>query len=131
MEVTGHSFVPGSAYATVHLALEDNVADISTTRVRLCVIENDCLFGSEAETDVLRDIVADVPVTINTAGQTQDVTGNFTMDPLWNAATCASSPSSRGTATSRCCSPATAAHRRLRLPLLLGRRPRARHRRQP
>lgn len=85
MEVTGYSF-SGSPYVTVHVSLEDNVADISTTRVRVCVLENHCLYSGDYEEDVLRDIVADVPVTINTAGQSQDVTGYFTMDPLWNAA---------------------------------------------
>ncbi len=85
MEVTGYSFGP-SPYATVKVDLEDDVADISTLRVRVCIIENDCLYSGDYEQDVLRDIVADVPVTINTAGQTQTVTGNFTMDPLWNPA---------------------------------------------
>ena len=54
--------------------------------MRVCVLENHCLYSGEYEEDVLRDIVTDVPITINTAGQVQTQTGNFTMDPLWNAA---------------------------------------------
>jgi hypothetical protein len=85
MEVTGYSFGSGSAYATVRVELEED-ANPSTMKVRVCVLENDCLYSGDLEQDVLRDIVADVPVTINTAGQVQTVTGNFTMDPLWNPA---------------------------------------------
>ncbi len=86
MEVTAHSFAVGSAYATVRVELEENVADISGHFLRIAVIENNLLYGGDTEQDVLRDIVADVPITINTAGQVQNYTANFTVDPTWIAA---------------------------------------------
>ncbi len=85
LSVTSHNFGPG-AYATVHVELEDDIADISGHNLRICILEDDLYFGSEFETDVLRDIVADIPITIDMAGQTMDHTANFTMDGGWNAA---------------------------------------------
>jgi hypothetical protein len=82
MEITDFSWGP-APYATVRVELEENVADISNTYLRIAVIEDDLLFGSEAETDVLRDIIADLPITINTAGQVQTHTANFAMGVGW------------------------------------------------
>lgn len=82
MEITDFSWGP-APFATVRIELEEDVADITSHSLRIAVIEDDLLFGSEAETDVLRDIIADLPITINTAGQVQTHTANFTMDPTW------------------------------------------------
>jgi len=83
MAVTDHVFGLG-AYATVRVELEDDVADISNTYLRIAVIEDNLVYeGGDVEVDVVRDIIADVPITINTAGQVQTHTAPFTMGLDW------------------------------------------------
>ncbi len=84
MQISASSFTPGSAFVTVDLALEEPLADISLTRLRVAIVEDKVLNGATEYNDVLRDMLPDEPLTISQAGQSQQVTLSFTVDPTWN-----------------------------------------------
>ncbi|MBK8165139.1 MAG: hypothetical protein IPK64_04130 [bacterium] len=83
MRISGYSLAVGSAYVTVELNLEEDLADISQTRLRVAVVEDKVPYNATQYNDVLRDMLPDQALTISEAGQSQQVTLNFTVDPAW------------------------------------------------
>ena len=84
MRISAWSFAAGSAFVTVDLELEEPLADISLTRLRVALIEDKVTYGTRQYDNILRDMLPDEPLSISQPGQTQQVTINFTMDPAWN-----------------------------------------------
>ena len=83
MRISAFSLAVGSAYVTVEMSLEEDLADISRTHLRVAVVEDKVSFNSTQYNDVLRDMLPDEPLTISQAGQSQVVTLGFTVDPAW------------------------------------------------
>ena len=86
LTITDFSVDVGSAFISVDIALEGDLPANATPKLRVALIEDNLLYDSEFYNHILRDVLPDVPLTINTAGQTQSATINFTMDPTWVAA---------------------------------------------
>ena len=89
MAITDFSFSPLGPYVTVEVELEDDIADITGHYIRVYVVEEDLLYGSTRYHDVLRDMLPQTALTINTVGQVQTETFNYTWDPQgqgWNSA---------------------------------------------
>jgi len=72
-------------HVTVEIELENYIADITDTYLRVAVVEDSLSFYGSTYDHVLRDMLADTPLTIRLAGQTQQVTLPITMD-AWNPA---------------------------------------------
>jgi hypothetical protein len=83
MHISAYSFVVGNGYVTVDLNLEQPLADITQTKLRVAVLEDKVTYSAVQYNDVLRDMLPDEAVTISQAGQSQQVTINFTVDPTW------------------------------------------------
>ncbi len=82
MEITDHYF-GGGAFATVRVELEADVPDVSGHFLRVAVVEDSLLYNGNLEQDVLRRLIADVPITISAAGQAQTHTAFLEMDDHW------------------------------------------------
>ncbi len=61
----------------------DTIADISSTYIRIVVLENNVTYNTQVEQDVARVLVPDVALTVSGLGQIQNVIRNFTLDPTW------------------------------------------------
>jgi hypothetical protein len=83
MRISASSFVVGNGFVTVDLDLEQTLADISQLKLRVAILENKVVYSAVEYQDVLRDMLPDEAVTISQAGQSQQVTINFTVDPTW------------------------------------------------
>lgn len=68
---------------TVEIELEGDLDDISQTKLRISIIEDGLVHGNETYDNVLRDLLPDIALTINMAGQVQTETVNLTMDAGW------------------------------------------------
>ncbi len=84
MSISSFSFDGQNAHVTVDLELEGDLADISQTRLRVAVLEDDLIYSSVNYNNILRDMLPDQALTINTAGQAQQITINFSSDPGWD-----------------------------------------------
>lgn len=63
----------------------ETMADISNMWVRMAVTEDDVFYDSvdDWHQDVVRDMPADVALTVGTLGQIQNVQAQFDVDPTW------------------------------------------------
>ena len=86
MSITDHSFVTGSAFVTVDMELEGDLPPSGIMKLRVALLEDDLLYGSTPYHNVLRDMLPDVNLEIDTNGETQSVTIPITMSPTWDAA---------------------------------------------
>ncbi len=83
MRISACSLAVGSGFVTVDLDLEQSLADITRTRLRVMVVENKLVSGTTEYQDIVRDVLPEEPLTISQAGQSQQVTINFDVDPTW------------------------------------------------
>jgi len=74
------------ASATVEVELDDDLADIANTWVRLFLVEDDVAYSTHVYQDVVRRVLTQEALAISLAGQTQSVTRTFDIDPAWNTA---------------------------------------------
>ena len=82
LTITDYDF-GATPYVTFAVELEGDLADISQTELRVAILENDLSFGGETYVDVLRDLLPDVSLTIDQAGQMQQETVDFGVDGSW------------------------------------------------
>ncbi len=83
LSITDHNFLV-SPHVTFEVELEENIADIMQTKLRIAILENGLSYGGDTYDDVLRDMLPDLPLTISQAGQVQQETVNFSVDAGWN-----------------------------------------------
>ena len=83
MRISAASFVAGNGYVTVDMNLEKPLADISLTKLRVALVEDKVTYSAVQYEEVLRDMLPDQPLTISQAGESQQVTINFDVDPTW------------------------------------------------
>jgi hypothetical protein len=86
MSISSFSFASPGAFVTVDLALEEDLVNPAQTRLRVALVEDDLLYGGTLYHNILRDILPEQVMPITLAGQTQQVTLNFTPTAGWNAA---------------------------------------------
>ncbi|MBN2170022.1 MAG: Omp28-related outer membrane protein [Candidatus Krumholzibacteriota bacterium] len=80
-------FTLGSpASATVEVELDDDLADIANTYVRLFLVEDNVIYSTHTYQDVVRRVLPQEALTIDLAGETQSVTRTFDIDAAWNPA---------------------------------------------
>lgn len=84
MSIPQFSFDALGPFVTVDLALEGDLADVSHTRLRVAIVEDGLSYGGTNYDNVLRDMLPDQAVTISQAGQSQQLTINFTVEAGWN-----------------------------------------------
>lgn len=78
--VNSVSYDPGAI--DVDIEVMEDVPDITDMEIRMAVLEDRLLYGGELYDDVLLDMLPDVPLTVNTVGQVQNVTANFATGTL-------------------------------------------------
>ncbi len=86
MSISSFSFTNPGAFLTVDLALEEDLVNPAQTRLRVALVEDDLLYGGTLYHNILRDVLPDQVMPITLAGQTQQVTLNFTPTAGWIAA---------------------------------------------
>ncbi len=70
------------AYADFDIELTDDMP--GNYMIRAFVVENNLLIGGDMLQDVLRDMITETPLTIDTAGQVQNVYQTFPANGAWN-----------------------------------------------
>jgi len=83
LTITDHSFVSGSAFISVNIELEGDLPPGSQMKLRVALVEDRLTYDTTLYDNILRDMLPDIPLTIDTAGQTQTETINFEMG-AWN-----------------------------------------------
>ncbi len=73
--VNSVSYDPGAI--DVDVEVMEDLADIGNMEIRMAVLEDHLVSGSDTYHDVLLDLLPDVPLTVSTTGQVQNVTANF------------------------------------------------------
>jgi hypothetical protein len=86
MSVTSHSFDAGSAHVAVHIELEEDLPTDAVMKIRVSLLEDGLSYGGVTYNEVLRDMLPETELVISAAGESQDKTFEFTMDPTWVAA---------------------------------------------
>jgi len=79
LTITDHSFVSGSAFISVNIELEGDLPAGSQMKLRVALVEDGLTYDATLYDNILRDMLPDIPLTIDTAGQTQTETINFEM----------------------------------------------------
>jgi hypothetical protein len=70
----------------VNIEVMENIASIANVKVRMVILENNVVWGTETFQDVTRDVLPDVALTVSTLGQIQNVAQTFTLNPAWKTA---------------------------------------------
>ncbi len=65
------------------LQVVQTIPDISNTKIRVLVLENNVLWNNQHETDVVRSMLDDVAMSVSLVGQDQNVALTFPIDPSW------------------------------------------------
>jgi hypothetical protein len=84
MTISSFSFGAMDGHVTVDLELEGPLANLSTTKFRAAILEDDLLYSGTTYHNVLRDLLHDQALTIDEAGETQQITIPFAPDAGWN-----------------------------------------------
>ncbi len=83
LSISSFSFDALSGHVTVDLELEGDLDNISSTKLRVAVLEDDLISGGTHYHNVLRDMLPDQTITISSSGETQQITIPFTPDNSW------------------------------------------------
>jgi hypothetical protein len=83
LRITDFNYGHTDPFVTVQVELEDDVADISNTYIRVFIVENDLQYSSTIYQDILRDMLPQTALTIDTAGQVQEFTQPLPIQPSW------------------------------------------------
>jgi len=75
---------PLGSSCTVTLQLAGDLASSAGTYLRVAIVEDGLSYSGTAYENVLRDILPDVPLTIDTEGEVQTVPLEFSLDGTWN-----------------------------------------------
>ena len=86
LTITDYAFSAASAFLTVRIELEGDLPVGSNMKLRVALVEDKLVYGGVSYQNILRDMLPDVPLTIDTAGMVQTETINFTWNPAWVAA---------------------------------------------
>ncbi len=89
LAITDYSLDMLSPYVDIEVELDDDIADISGTYIRVFLVEDNLYYSGSYYHDVLRDMLPQTALTIDTAGQTQSLHLPFSWDPQgqgWMAA---------------------------------------------
>ncbi len=86
MSISSHSFASGTAHVTVDLDLEGDLVNPAQTRLQIAIVEDHLTYGGTDYHNIPRDMLPSQVLPISLAGQSQQVTLNFTPDPAWNTA---------------------------------------------
>jgi hypothetical protein len=72
----------------LNIEVMENIASIANVKVRMTILENNVTnpYNGENLVDVSRDMLADVPLTVSTLGQIQNISQSFPIDPSWKTA---------------------------------------------
>lgn len=70
---------------TIDLDIEvmEDVPDISNLVLRMALTEDNIFYAPHNHQDVTRDMLPDVPITVSSVGQIQNVNEDFFVDPSW------------------------------------------------
>jgi len=84
--VMSYSFERDSAYITVKIKIFEDLESNADTYLRVGICENGLTYNSTNYHNVLRDMPADIPLTIMNAGDVQEVTIPLTIPTAWDPA---------------------------------------------
>jgi len=65
------------------IQVRENLADISTLRLRMFITEGNLAYSSLTLHDVVRGAIPDVDITVDEFGEIQNVVRTFAVDPSW------------------------------------------------
>jgi len=83
MGISDYNFGMMGGSVTVNIELEDDLGDISQMVVRILVLEDGLNYGGTDYDNILRTLLPDQALTISAAGETQQITVDFSTDPSW------------------------------------------------
>jgi len=83
LTITDYSFNSLNAFITVEIELEGDLPPGSDMKLRVAILEDDLLYSGTTYDHILRDMLPDVPLTIDTDGQVQTETINFNFSSAW------------------------------------------------
>ncbi len=86
LSINDFSFDSGSAFVTVDLELEGDLANLGQTKLRVAILEDGLDYSHVEYHNVLRDLLPDQALSIDQAGQSEQITVNFTPNPAWDVA---------------------------------------------
>jgi hypothetical protein len=84
-KVTVNSWDFTSPQGSIDLDIEvmEPVPDISSMYLRMAINEDNATYGPHAHDDVTRDMLDDIPITVDGLGEIQNVNEIFDIDPSW------------------------------------------------
>ena len=84
-KITINSFDLSAPDGSIDCDIEvmEDVPDISMMNVRIAITEDNVDYAPHTHMDVTRDMLPDIPVTVNTTGQVQNVNEVFAVDAGW------------------------------------------------
>jgi len=82
--VTDVDFEGSEPSITVKIEIFEELSSITGTYLRVGVCETDVTYSGDHYHNVLRDLLADVPLTIREVGEIQEVTLPLTIDGTWD-----------------------------------------------
>jgi hypothetical protein len=77
-------FTPPTGSVDLDVEVMEGGVDISTMVLRMSLNEDDVQEGSAIHQDVTRDMLDEVPITVDVLGQVQHVTASFDIDAGWD-----------------------------------------------
>ncbi len=82
--------VQPSGSIDLDIEVAETMASIANVKVRMAILENNVTNLRHRQRreplDVTRDMLADVPLTVSTLGQVQNISQTFPIDPTWKTA---------------------------------------------
>ncbi len=79
-------YSPTTGLIDLDVEVMEDVPDISSLVLRMSVVEDGLRYGGEWYEDVNRDMLDDVPITVDGLGELQHVNVEFAVDAAWNPA---------------------------------------------
>lgn len=83
MTINSFDFTSPTGSVDLDIEVMEDVPDISQMKVRMSLTESGLEYNHEPHEDVNREMPADIPITVNTLGQIQNVQTNYMVDPTW------------------------------------------------
>jgi hypothetical protein len=86
IHINSISFAQPTGSVNLDVRVEEAIPDISNMKIRIVVLENNVTYNSETYTDVTRDVLTDVPLSVSMVGQVQNVQQSFSVSGTWKPA---------------------------------------------
>jgi len=83
LTVNSVDFTPPTGSIDIDVEVMEGGVDVSNMFLRMAVTEDHVTYQADVYDDVTHDMIDDVPITVSSLGQTQNVVRTFPVDPLW------------------------------------------------